>query len=313
MPNSTFRPKLANAAIELWRGSAGSLQQIGDSANHVYSFLESGRKRYLRLTSSRDRTKAQIEAELDFISYLHQGGISATLPISSKAGRLIEEIPVTSGSLFACVFTEAQGDRFRYDSTRHNRDHFILRGRVLGRIHALSKDYVPSGSVRRFAWDEDNLLLQTDEFLPKAETIVWREYQAIRERLRDYPKSSQTYGLIHGDFGDTNYRHQYDRLNIFDFDDCCYHWFVYDLAITIYPHGWREEGLQLLDWLLEGYSESMPLHVTLADITMFCEWRLLYMFLVYAKNWGLEHPSEQQAEWFAQKRENIARGYRWYA
>src|SRR5260370_14457669 len=292
MPDSTLRPKLANAAIELWRGRAGSLQRISDSANHVYSFLESGRKRYLRLTSSRDRTRAQIEAELDFIAYLHQGGINVILPISSTAGRLIEEIPVTSSSQFACVLNEAQGERFRYDSTRLNRDHFRLRGRVLGQIHALSKTYVPSGTVRRFAWDEDNLLLQADEFLPKSETIVWREYHAIKERLRDYPKSSQTYGLIHGDFGATNYRHQYDRLIIFDFDDCCYHWFVYDLAITIYPHGWREEGLQLLDWLLEGYSESMPLDVTLADITMFCHSRLIYIFLVYATNFGFEHPSD---------------------
>lgn len=105
----THRPKLANAAIELWCGSGGSLQQISDSVNHVYSFIESGTKRYLRLTSNRDRTKAQIEAELDFIAYLHQGGVRAMLPISSKAGRLIEEIPVTSSSLFACVFNEAHG------------------------------------------------------------------------------------------------------------------------------------------------------------------------------------------------------------
>src|SRR5712691_621767 len=206
MPDSTLRPKLANAAIELWGGSAGSLQQISDSANHVYSFLESGRKRYLRLTSSCDRTKAQIEAELNFIAYLHQGGINVILPISSSAGRLIEEIPVTSSSLFACVFEEAKGERFRYDSTRLNRDHFRLRGGVLGRIHALSRTYVPSGSVHRFAWDEDSLLLEADKFLPKSETIIWREYHGIRERLRDYPKSNQTYGLIHGDFGDTNYR-----------------------------------------------------------------------------------------------------------
>ena len=313
MPDSTLRPKLANAAIELWGGSAGSLQQISDSANHVYSFLESGTKRYLRLTSSRDRTKAQIEAELDFIAHLHQGGVSVILPISSTAGRLIEEIPVTSSSLFACVFNEAQGERFRYDSTRLNRDHFRLRGKVLGRIHALSKTYIPSDSVRRFAWDEDNLLLTANEFLPKSEKIVWREIDELRERLRGRPKSSQTYGLIHGDFGETNYRYRDDRLSLFDFDDCCYHWFAYDIAIAIYPHGWREEGSQLLDWLLEGYSESMPLDVTLADITMFCQWRLLYMFLVYAKKWGFEHPSKQRAEWFAERREDISRRYAWYA
>jgi Ser/Thr protein kinase RdoA (MazF antagonist) len=119
--------------------------------------------------------------------------------------------------------------------------------------------------------------------------------------------------LIHGDFGETNYRYQDARLNIFDFDDCCYHWFVYDLAITIYPHGWRKEGLQLLDWLLEGYAESMQSSVTLADVTMFCRWRLLYMFLVHARTWGFERLSEQQAAWFAQKRKNIARGYEWHS
>jgi len=313
MPDSTLSRKLGIAAIELWRGSPESLQQISDSVNHVYSFWESGRKRYLRLISSRDRTKAQIEAELDFIAYLHNGAVSAMLPISSTAGRLIEQIPLTSSSLFACVFNEAQGERFRYDSTRLNRDHFRLRGRVLGRIHALSRTYVPSGSVRRFAWDEDNLLLQADEVLPKCEGIVWREYYAAKERLRDYRKSSETYGLIHGDFGETNYLCGRDQLNIFDFDDCCYHWFVHDLAIAIYPHASRKEGLQLLDWLLQGYSEHMKLDVTLTDVTMFCQWRLVYMFLVYARKWGFKNLSEQQAEWFAQKRENIARGYEWYA
>ncbi len=313
MLDSVRRNELANAAIELWRGDSESLQYLGDSANYVYSFVQSGKTRYLRLTSSCDRTKEQIEAELDFIAYLHRSGVGATLPISSVARRLVEDIPFANGFLFACLFEEAEGERFRYDSAKSNKEHFRLRGRTLGQIHALSKNYVPSNSFRKFAWNEDKLLLNIGEFLPESEKIVWREYNALKERLRDYPKSRQTYGLIHGDFGETNYRYQDARLNIFDFDDCCYHWFVYDLAITIYPHGWRKEGLQLLEWLIEGYSESMPLSVTFADLTMFCQWRLLYMFLVYARKWGFEHLSEQQAIWFAQKRENLAREYQWYS
>ena len=79
----------------------------------------------------------------------------------------------------------------------------------------------------------------------------------------------------------------------------------------IYSHGWRKEGLQLLNWLLEGYSENMRLNVTLAEVTLFCQWRLIYIFLVYARKWGFEHLSQQQAEWFERKRENIARGYQW--
>jgi amicoumacin kinase len=307
------KTELANTAIKLWDGVTGSLQHISSSVNCIYSFIESGKIRYLRLTSSCDREMEQIEAELDFIAYLHRGGVSVMLPVSSAAGRFIEEIPFANNLLFGCVFEEAEGERFRYDPAKFNKEHFRLRGRTLGQIHALSKAYVPSGRFRRFAWDEDKLLLEADEFLPKTEKLVWRAYGELRERLQDYPKSEQTYGLIHGDFGETNYRYRDGQLNIFDFDDCCYHWFVYDLAIIIYPHGWRKEGVQLLYWLLEGYYENMQLDVTLADISMFCQWRLVYMFLVYARKWGFENLSEQQAEWFAQKRENLARGYKWNA
>ncbi len=313
MFDSIYKSEIANTAIGLWYGDAESFRYVSNSANHVYSFIESGETRYLRLTSSCDRTKEQAEAELDFIAYLHRGSVSAMLPVSSATRRLIEELPFANSSMFACVFEEAKGERFRYDSAKYNKEHFRLRGRTLGQVHALSKAYAPSGSFRRFAWDEDKLLLNVDDFLLKSEKTVWREYDALKERLRAYPKSNQTYGLIHGDFGETNYRYRDGQLNIFDFDDCCYHWFAYDLAITIYPHGWRKEGLQLLDWLLEGYSESMQLDVTLADITAFCQWRLIYMFLVYARKWGFENLSEQQAEWFAQKRENIAHEYKWYS
>ncbi len=319
LPNSTIgvfgsgQPEeiFAIAAIELWRGNPNSLRHVSHSANYVFSFTESGKKQYLRLTPTNARTKNQIEAELDFVAFLRRGCINAMLPIPSVAGRLIEEINYAENALFACVFEEAEGERFSYDSAEDNKKHFKLRGKTLGQIHALSKNYVPSDNLRRFVWDEDRLLLETSRFLPKSEKIIWRELDALKEQLKDYPKSAETFGLIHGDFGETNYRCQNERLNIFDFDDCCYHWFLYDLALTIYPHGGRKEGLQVLDWLLEGYSEYVPSTVTLANLTIFCQWRLVYMFLVYARKLGFDNLSEQQKTWFAQKRENIACGYKW--
>jgi Ser/Thr protein kinase RdoA (MazF antagonist) len=309
--DSTEKINFAVLAVELWRGNTNSLQHIGDSSNCIFSFIQSGKKKYLRLTPPFWRTKNQIEAELEFVLYLRQAGADAMPPDASVNGRLVEEINFTGNSVFACVFEEAEGARFRYDSAKFPEEHFKLRGRTLGQIHALSKTYVPSAGFRRFSWDEDKLLVETDKFLPKSERIVWSEYEKLKECLRNYPKFGETFGLIHGDFGETNYRHRNDRLNVFDFDDCCYHWFVYDIAVTIYPHGWRKEGLRLLDCILEGYSEKINLSLALADITMFCQWRLIYMFLVYAKKWGFENLSEQQARWFKQTRENIARGYKW--
>ena len=312
MPDLARKNELAKKAVGLWRGDLLSLVSQGDSANQVFEFTRPGKTFYLRLVSSRDRTREQIEAELDFIFYLRRGGVSAMPPVASADGQFIEEIAAPDDLFLACVFEQAAGERFRYtDFTGSREAHFRLRGRTLGQIHALSKNYVPAGNFRRLAWDEDLLLRDAEKFLPASEKIVRREYERLKVVLSALPQSKETYGLIHGDFGETNYRYQNSRLNIFDFDDCCYHWFACDLAVSIYPHGWRREGLLLLDWLLEGYAEKAPVNFTRADITLFCHWRLIYMFLVYARKWGFTDLSTPQAAWFEQKRENIARGYEW--
>ncbi len=88
MLNSVRRNEFANVAVRLWRGDIESLEYLGDSANYVYSFIEFGETRYLRLISSCNRTKEEIEVELDFIAYLNRGGVNAVLPISSSSGRL---------------------------------------------------------------------------------------------------------------------------------------------------------------------------------------------------------------------------------
>jgi len=305
--------EVVETALRLWGGVEGSARLVGEGANRVYRFEEAGRTRYLRLVSEGERTRGEVGAELDFVAHLRRGGASVVLPIASAGGRLVEEVRGPRGLLFASAFEEARGERFVYVPGEAAEEHFRLRGRTLGQIHALSKGYVPPAGVRRFAWDEDVLLAGVDGFLPAGEKVVRREYETLRERLESLPKFSETYGLTHGDFGETNFRCAGAQLNVFDFDDCSYHWFAYDLAVTIYPHGWRPEALRLLTCLLEGYAEHTPTDLTPADIKTFCRWRLVYMFLVYARKWGFEKLSARQAEWFARRRENIARGYEWGA
>jgi Ser/Thr protein kinase RdoA (MazF antagonist) len=147
--------------------------------------------------------------------------------------------------------------------------------------------------------------------LPQSEDVVWAEYSRLIKWLRAHPQDRDTFGLIHGDFGPTNFRCSNGELRVFDFDDCCYHWYAYDLAITIYPHGWRKGAKAFMEALLEGYLKEFGSVSSLRDeIVEFCKLRQLYMFLNYAKRWDLTDLSEEQVSWFAQKRDNITRGYR---
>lgn len=302
--------EIALKAVRLWRGEPDSLRQVSASANPVFNFSAAGQPLFLRLTSARNRTIEQIEAELNFINYLHRGRVDVRLPVKSANGREVETIQDGDILRFACVFKEAEGECLAFGTDEANKKHFQLRGRTLGRIHALSRDYTPAPHKRRFQWDEDDLFRNIECYLPQSEEIVWAEYYRLMQWLYAYPKERDTFGLIHGDFGPTNFRYRNGALTVFDFDDCCYHWFAYDLAVTIYPHGWREEARDLIEALLEGYSEEVKGGMHLRDqLIHFCSLRQLYMFLNYAKRWGFTNLSDEQKNWFALKRENIARGY----
>ncbi len=310
MAHPDHREQLARDALKLWQGEPASLEFVGVSENYVCRFMKSGRRLYLRLTPSFHRTRMQIEAELDFIRYLHRGDVSVSLPVISVNGRDVEIVEDGNESFFACAFEEAAGERFFFSSDEADRKHFRLRGRTLGRIHALSKSYPLSEERRRFQWDEDILFRRIKDFLPESEKAAWTEYRRLMEYLSGLPKSEESFGLIHGDFGVTNLRCQNNLVTVFDFDDCCYHWYVYDLAITIYPHGWRAGAKGLLEALLEGYAEeTAPGDGGQDEILNFCRLRLLYMFLNYAKKWGFSNLSGEQKKWLSQKRDNMAYGY----
>src|SRR5918993_2424366 len=112
MADSGNRERIAIKATHLWQGETASLQYVSDSANYVYSFRASGRKLYLRLTSHLHRTQEQIEAELDFVSFLHQSGINVSPPVVSVNGRTVEVTGDENEPFSACVFEEAKGEIF---------------------------------------------------------------------------------------------------------------------------------------------------------------------------------------------------------
>jgi len=163
MRELTAARQIALEAIELWQGEPASLQLVSDSENYVFSFTASKKKRFLRLTSSHHRPRLQIEAELDFICYLHCGGISVSLPLTSLHGLSIEELQVAPHTFFACVFKEAEGESFKFDSREANIKHFRLLGQTL---HALARKYRSSANARRLAWDEDDCILNAERSCP---------------------------------------------------------------------------------------------------------------------------------------------------
>jgi Ser/Thr protein kinase RdoA (MazF antagonist) len=86
--------------------------------------------------------------------------------------------------------------------------------------------------------------------------VLIKRIRAVQRALGQGP---ETFGLIHGDLHQENYFFHQGQVRTIDFDDCGYGYYLYDLAVTAYEVGWRDNTAALRDALLTGYRSVRPL------------------------------------------------------
>jgi Ser/Thr protein kinase RdoA (MazF antagonist) len=226
-----------------------------------------------------------ILGELDWINYLAERGIPAARAVPSLAGHLAEKIPAGDGYFTASAFEKAPGgppSRADWESGL-----IVTVGRLLGKMHVATKDYHPTDpATRRPAWDFD-LETNAEEYLPAGEERVKAAWLALLARIRQLPQNRDNFGLIHIDVHGGNFFVDQGRITLFDFGDCQYGWFAYDLAMALFyvlPHRCEtpaqlEFARQAYSALISGYAhenqldpacfETIPLFLKLREIDLY--------------------------------------------
>lgn len=226
-------------AARLFGTSQDRLSKFDDyegCANLVYWYEYDGQPRVLRISYRPDRSVECVRAELHFVTYLAEGGVRVSRPVFSEGGNLVEVIYAAGIPFIAVSFVQGRGMRvpdndYRYREGVPMQEYFQNWGQVLGQMHRLAKTYRPlSEAVRRpewHAWEYYNGFPYSEK-LP----AIQKKYERLIAELHALPRDVDSYGLIHNDFNDGNFTVDYDNgdITVFDFDDCCYFWFMYDLA-----------------------------------------------------------------------------------
>jgi len=125
---------------------------------------------------------------------------------------------------------------YRYRDGAPLREYFYNTGKTLGVIHRLSKQYRPVH--RRPDYADKYRKEYIDQMIPDAYMAL---KDAIFRRVTAFqvlPKDTDSYGLVHFDFSDGNYHIDMrdGRITVFDFDNCMYCWYMFDLA-NLWTHG----------------------------------------------------------------------------
>ena len=239
----------------------------------------------LRISALGDRTEEDYLAETEFVHYLALHGAPVADVIPSVNGRQVERIDEERGKAYLSLFAYDNGYRYRDGAPLE--EYFYNTGKALCAIHRLSRQYEPVHRRPSF-FDKYNM-----EFINRLIPDQYAELkQAIARRLETYrtlPTDREAFGLVHFDFCDGNYHVDMNtgEITVFDFDNCIYCWYMFDLA-HVWTHGvgWyrhipdpvkRMEGMKhYFDTVLEGYRsetdipdeqlEKLPLFIDMTII-----------------------------------------------
>jgi Ser/Thr protein kinase RdoA (MazF antagonist) len=293
--------KVLEKAAKIFGTYKDNLRVFADyegAANLVYEYDAFGKTLILRLSFTSERSVNQILAELHFIEYLSERGVRVSIPMRSQNGNLIEVIQADGIDFRIVSFTKGKGMRvpdngYQYRENAPIEEYFQNWGQVLGQMHRFTKNYqFLNEQVKRPGWFElhENRFSVLDR-LPDRFVFVGNRIQSTLEVLKSLPKDQDSYGLIHGDFNDGNFTVDYlnGDITVFDFDDSCYFWFIYEIASAweggigrVMYRGLKERKSfmeRYMDQVLEGYNrenvlsaewmERLPLFLKLIQIEEF--------------------------------------------
>ena len=257
--------------------------------NLIYICSGNGNPEYvLRISALGDRSAEDYLAEAEFVHYLAENRAPVVDVLPSLNGKLAESFSEDGKEYFVMLFSYAKGmlisdNGYRYRDGAPLEEYFYNTGKVLGAIHRLSKEYKPVNKRPEF-FDKYN-----SEYLDSLILDDYKELKkAIAERLEKFhslPVNDSVYGLIHFDFNDGNYHIDMNTgdITVFDFDNCMYCWYMFDLAnLWINGTGWfqnepdpeqRMAGMKgYFDTVLAGYrSETEVSDEELSQLPLFID------------------------------------------
>lgn len=135
-------------------------------------------------------------------------------------------------------------------------------GEIAAKLHIESINRDNSIKLKRFSWNYDDLLgkssrvgnwRQHSGLTERQKNCFEKAEKLIYEKLNAYGKGSEKYGLIHSDLNINNVLVEGEKVQIIDFDDCGYGWFLYDLSTTVLEYD--TEIMKKIEAWVHGYEK----------------------------------------------------------
>jgi Ser/Thr protein kinase RdoA (MazF antagonist) len=277
------------------------LQFLGGTDGLVYEYEASGRMYVIKYEITSEERIPAIHEKFAFLNYLAQNGVAIARPQLSSKGNLVEIVPYEDHYYTVTSSLKAPGQHVDARDPLLWTAEFIRRwGSLLGQMHQLASSY-PAWRIPPKRSKEPKTVVQDwraeVEYMTNwcQDPVGKQVWLRLKTELEVLPQTRQCYGLIHNDLHPWNMLYDGHTLTVIDFDVLSYHWFMTDVAISIFHGLWQQRHEQapnqkeFLDCFLSGYFSRSPLDQNwLKHLSLFLRYRQTLLYTVFPNVWGEE-------------------------
>lgn len=243
-----------------------SLLSLSENATYRIDDPASGRTAVLRVHRTGYHSPGAIESELAWLQALRRDeGLLTPAVYRSVDGREVVDIELDGVTRQTVLFEWLPGAEPPEDQLTGK---FELLGEICARMHRHSRGWQRPAGFVRFSWDFDCCVGDSPRWgrwqdgvgIGKEElATLGRAADLMAERLGRYGQGPDRFGLIHADVRLANLLVSGDDIQVIDFDDSGFGWFLFDLATAV---SFIEHDPRVPAWCdawLRGYRRILPL------------------------------------------------------
>ncbi|SFJ72761.1 phosphotransferase enzyme family protein [Thermoflavimicrobium dichotomicum] len=303
-------------ACERFDGDPASLKILGGFYKNVYEYKRNGQTYVLKLIPLAMRDEGLLYMELEWVEFLRKHGLFIPQTVLSKKGQQVEIIHKLPFPCCVISFEKAKGKKIDpYCPTEWNDQLFRRWGQVMGKMHALSFKFFRSQTDSPVEhWNEGEIYHHDLSLIDKS---ILKRWEAYLEIISTFPKSEQTYGLIHNDLTHENFLIDNDgNLQLIDFSDCKHHFFTYDIAISLYHACMTVDPAErslfkeiFLKAFADGYLTENELQSDWKEyVDFFIEFRSIFSYLYWSLSQHQSHLPPSQIAYLKELEDKLKRG-----
>jgi Ser/Thr protein kinase RdoA (MazF antagonist) len=299
-----YKMQLLNQASVIFHANLEQMRCLKKSAYMIYECKINGERFILRLIEQPPEFAHFVRGEINWINYLADNGIKVSRAIPSLRGDYVAVIKDESSCYLASCFIMSKGHHVNPDNPHEWNDLLFEKwGQTMGKMHALSKNYIIKDlSMSRPNWNYGPLF-SSDLNLGPSEDKTLKIWRDLLNELESLPKDRDSYGLVHNDFHQNNILIYGSDIIPIDFDDSRFNWFACDIAISLYDAAclFKSEQYKIkgkfIRNFLRGYIRENSINNYYMDLMpKFLKFREIYVYLFYITNWNLEKLNPMQRD-----------------